>query len=64
MPADSFKDFTTMEWLFATKTKEENTSKDFNDLVRRNLEEKSRIGGLTGLKALNAKQLGYLFVSD
>lgn len=64
LPADAYRDKTTMEWIMAAKESASETDAAFSDLIFSRHEEIAQSGGLTGLRAFEAKQTGFANVTD
>lgn len=59
MPQDSYRESSSMNWLFSVKDKTEETLPLFNDLIRGDLAKKSAAGGITGLRAWDLQSKGF-----
>ena len=64
VPADAYRDKTTLEWIFAAKDGESETDQLFNDFVAQRHDKIAQSGGISGLRAVIAKQTGYANVGD
>lgn len=64
LPADAYRDKTTMEWIMANKDTVSETDALFSDYVFSRHQEISKNGGISGLKALEASSTGYASFGD
>lgn len=59
LPADAYRDVTSLEWLLAPKEATSSLTDSFNHLMMRRHFQLASTGGLTGFTALTAQQTGY-----
>jgi len=64
LPADAFRDKTTMEWIMAVKDENSETDALFNEQVMLRHNRIAKTGGLTGLRKLTAESTGYATFGD
>ena len=64
VPADAYRDKSTMEWIYAVKDSSAETDELFNDLVAQRHRLAGETGGLTGLRKLVVEQTGYANIGD
>ena len=64
VPADAYRDKTTMEWVYAVKDSSCETDDLFNDLVADRHQQLGSTSGLKGLRKLIVEQTGYANVGN
>lgn len=64
LPADAFRDKTTMEWIMAIKSEDSETDALFNEQIMMRHNKISSTGGLTGLRKAVAESTGYATLGD
>lgn len=63
IPEEAYRDTASLDWILQYKHQEEETVSLFNDLVRRELADKSSTGGISGFTAWNLRSSGFRQIS-
>lgn len=63
IPEEAYRDTASLDWILQYKHQDEETASLFNDLIRRELADKTSTGGIRGFAAWNLKSSGFRQIS-